>query len=314
MLPRQIIVLEMTTTQRIDYRMKMLNCPECGLTITDTQEECPKCRTRINANPEASDNDGIISEAAVPIDEKKKNGKSVKSSKKIKEKMIAAVLEAEANPAEVAPPTPEEEMIAAVVEAEALAAIEEEALAPAEENFCETCMAPVEEGQNFCQLCGANIEAIEEMVNPIIPKSDEDANRGSAAIGYIFFFIPIFIGYYRKSSFAKFHAKQAVILFVFSVILFLGLAILNQIINSFSVANGIEYFLDGENIPWHQGLGTGGIFYHYLTWMIQILHLMPFVFMLLGIFNALRRRKQALPFIGRFANLNRHSFRRFFTK
>jgi len=287
--------------------MKMLNCPECGLTITDTQKECPKCRTKIET----------IKEELEKEDENAKGGKEVKKSpakkvvskkekeaeseaKKVKSKkdeMIEAAIRAEDEATKDTVSTVKEEMIAAVVEAEALAAIEEE-VAALEEKLCNTCLAPVNDGQNFCQLCGTSVEAIEETVNPVIPKTDAESNRLLAAIGYLLFFFPILCGYYRKSAFARFHAKQATLLFISSTALFLGLVILREVINSLLTTTA--YISDINvllNTAWQHGFGV--FFHFYLVGMINLLHLMPFALMLIGIFNAMQGKKKPLPIIGR---------------
>jgi len=289
--------------------MKMLNCPECGLTITDTQKECPKCRTKIEVikvelekeSETAEEKKGAKKIPAKKVSKKiKDEADEDKKPKSIKDEMIAAVVEAEALAAietiENDSAKVKEEIIAAAVEAEALAAIEEEEAAT-DENLCETCLAPVDDGQNFCQLCGSSVEAIEETVNPIIPKTDEESNKFIAAIGYVVFFFPILCGYYRKSAFAKFHAKQATLLFISSTVLFLGLIIFRDILNSLFTT----YLLDLDftiSTAWQHGFGV--FFHFYLIGMINILHLMPFALMLIGIVNAFQGKKKYLPIIGRF--------------
>jgi len=271
--------------------MKMLTCPECGLTITDTQKECPKCRTKL---------EDIKEELQIETEDLKKKKKEDKKSMsvKIKEEMIAAVVEAEAEieAKEIEEVSSQEDLIAAVVEAEALAAIEEEALVPDEEEeiVCETCMAPVEDGQNFCASCGSTVNALDIVVAPIIPKTDEESNRLVAALGYICFFFPILFGFYRKSAFAKFHTKQATVLFFFSIISLLLLVTLRNTVDSIFYSTTITN-------SWHQGHGiSAGALYHYIIWVIYALHLTPFAMMFIGIINALRRKKNPLPVIGRF--------------
>lgn len=295
--------------------MKMLNCPECGLTITDVQEECPKCRTKIEDIKEE------LEKEVEEVKEKKVTKKTPtkkKPAKKTKDEVIEAALAAEeVAPTEATEATSmkiKEEMIAAVVEAEALAAIEEEEEA-GEANLCETCLAPVDEGQNFCQLCGASVEAIEETVTSVIPKTDAESNKLIAAIGYIFFFFPILCGYYRNSAFAKFHAKQATLLFISSTLLFLGLIMFREILDSLFLTSSVADVPSLEDIwsgaatvdinglvstPWHRGHMTGGLFYHYLVWMLYALHLIPFALMLVGIVNSIQGKERRLPIIGRF--------------
>jgi len=271
--------------------MKMLNCPECNLTVTDAHEECPKCRTNLDSVKAELNGDVVETIAEEPKPAKKrvtrKKVEPVEEEKSKKDEMIEAVIQSELE----AMDTPEndeirakEEMIAAVVEAEALAIIEEEEAA---EFLCETCLSPVDEGQNFCQLCGSSVDAIEEVERPIIPKTDEESNKLIAAIGYLFFFFPVLCGYYRNSKFAKFHAKQATLLFIGSLMWFLSLIIVRTIIESTMV------MYDGHGF-------TATWVYYYIRVMIQIMHLLPFSLMFIGFFNAMQGKKRPLPIIRRF--------------
>jgi uncharacterized membrane protein len=268
----------------------MLNCPECNLTVTDAHEECPKCRTNLDAVKAALNGEVIetVTEEPVPVKKRviRKKVEPVEEPKSIKDEMIEAVIQSELEAMDIVEDEvrAKEEMIAAVVEAEALAIIEEEEAA---EFLCETCLSPVEEGQNFCQLCGASVDAIEEVERPVIPKTDEESNKFFAALGYFFFFLPILGGYYRNSKFAKFHAKQATLLFAGSLAWFLGLVISRSIIES---TLGM-YDAHGITATW---------VYWYLRVMIQIMHLLPFGLMFIGFFNAVQGKKRPLPIIGRF--------------
>lgn len=281
--------------------MKMLNCPECGLTITDAQKECPKCRTKI----EDLDIDELVrNENSNKKGSKKKNSKKP-GNNKIKEEMIEAVIRAEEAVSKASlrkDASVQEELIAAVVEAEALAAIEEETNA---ENFCKNCKAPISRDQSLCQAC-ISVKPAKTSSKRVVPKTDEETSRFLAAIGYVFFFVPLIVEYYRESAFVKFHAKQATALFVFNTILFLILAVLRNRLDYFALShidtisailninfNPLEYM----RIPWHRGHATGGFYYHYLTWMIYLLHLLPFVLMIMGIVNAARGKVEQLPLI-----------------
>ena len=298
----------------------MLNCPECGLTLTDAQKECPKCHTKIEDVKEKAVEKEVKETPKrkrgrpkkTETVEKKEEKKTEEVAKNVKEEMIKAVIEAEeeAASAEVVDEKiqREEAIIAAAVEAEALAVIEEEAAeaeayieAADDEFLCETCLAPVEEGQNFCQLCGQAVEAVVANEAPLLPKTDEEANKWIAAIGYVLFFLPILFGYYRKSKFAKYHATQAVYLFIASTGLFLGLVafrnLIDSLFNPFLMTNVDGSFLSSLEFSWQHG--TGVIFYFYLVAMILILHLIPFALMLIGITNAVQGKKKPLPLIGR---------------
>lgn len=287
----------------------MLNCPECGLTITDTQEECPKCHKKVEIETAEEETVQVASKNAKKGKKSKGNKNAPAkpaSSKEIKEEMIAAVEAAEASlDVSDASATAQEELIAAVVEAEALAAMEEEALAPEEiELACKVCMTAYTLEQNFCASCGNSVGTLEQVETPVIPKTDAESNRLVAALGYVCFFFPILFGFYRKSSFAKFHTKQATVLFFFSLLtLFVLVGLRNAVDQAFIGGIGLGYRLipNFDDPSWHHGHGfTGGILYFYLTWVIYALHFTPFAMMIIGMVNALRRKKNRLPLIGRF--------------
>jgi len=283
----------------------MLNCPKCGLTITDTHKNCPKCRTKIEDMK--LDNTDVV----------KKNSMNI-PSQQIKEEMIEAVIRAEETAIAATntnDPTPEETILAAVVEAEALAAIEEENEEKKEKNVCEICQTIIKEDQTVCESCGSVIENATpiEQEQIITPKTDEQANKWIAAIGYVIFFFPLIFNYYKESAFAKFHAKQATSLFLASIILFLGLLLLRNTMDDWFLTNAdhVNYvctpvlYGDGEPIcielqpAWHHGHGfAGGAFYYYLRWMLFALHFVPFGWMIIGIINALQGQKRVLPIIG----------------
>jgi|GEM_PF-1987671 len=283
--------------------MKMLNCPECGLTITTTHKKCPKCRVEIKDVTHGDDN-----QAKKP----KKN-----ASQRIKEEMIDAVIRSEANAhATTVDPTSEESMLAAVVEAEALVAIEEEKEENEEQTLCEKCQTPIPKDQHICKNCelAASEKIVEEVPKQVVKsKSSDQSNKWIAAAGYVIFFLPLLSNYYKESAFVKFHAKQAASLFIASIVLFLGLLLLrNTMIDWFVtspehlsyVCTPLLYedpFCVQVQPEWHHGHGVaGGVFYHYLKWMIFVLHFMPFVWMIIGIANALYVEKRALPIIGHF--------------
>jgi len=234
--------------------MKMMNCPECGLKITNVQEECPKCQTKIEDNLEE------ITE-------------------------------------EVSSETSVEEVIDEGTET----------------LLCENCMAPLNEDQNFCQLCGDTANAIDTHENPVVPKTDVEANKWVAAVGYVFFFFPFFFGYYRKSKFAKFHANQALALFLSTIVLFLTLLAFRNLVDWLwePTASADQPLLDligspyllpetGSQAGFFNTHGMGAFLRVYLIAMLNLLHLVPFTFMIMGIVNALQGKKRQLPVVRRF--------------
>lgn len=223
--------------------MKMISCPECSLTITDTQNVCPKCQAKI---------EHTVGERIADA-----------SAKEVTEEIL-----------------------------------------------CENCMAPLSEGQNFCQSCGDTASAIETQNNPVVPKTDVEANKWIAAVGYVFFFFPFFFGYYRKSKFAKFHANQALGLFLSTIALFLVLLAFRNLVDWLwePGAGTDQPLLDliGQDLLPEGGRsffsvhGSGAFLRVYLVAMLNLLHLTPFAFMIMGIVNAVRGKKRQLPVVGYF--------------
>jgi uncharacterized membrane protein len=79
----------------------------------------------------------------------------------------------------------------------------------------------------------------------------------------------------KKSDFAKFHVKQGVILLIFAIIWGIIISILA------AFASIIPLF--------------------YLHPFIQLLNIVPLVFVIIGIINALNNKKNELPIIGEYA-------------
>jgi len=105
--------------------------------------------------------------------------------------------------------------------------------------------------------------------NPIMPTAGKQ-NTAMAIIAYILFFVPLLTGDAKKDDFVKYHTKQGLVLFLLVVIL----------------------NIVGQIIPL------------YLWFMINwILSLGTLVLLIIGISNAASGKKQALPLIGKFADI-----------
>ena len=263
--------------------MKMLQCLACGLTIMDAQEECPRCHTKnSDLNKEA-----LAEKASSPPE------------------VVDSVIEADDAMLS------EAKRLEAIVEAQALASIAEDEIDAKQAHLCEACDSLVEHDQSFCQLCGflvndatnkpESLSSASVAAVSLMPKADESTNKFIAMIGYLCFFLPIFYGYYKKSTFINFHAKQARRLFKFSVLLFLGLVLSrNLLVFLFTTTTPHQlhssvYFT--ANTMFRHGLGR--FFYYYLDLIINLLHLMPFALMLVGCFNAIYGKQKQLPLINR---------------
>jgi uncharacterized membrane protein len=105
------------------------------------------------------------------------------------------------------------------------------------------------------------------------PRDVED-NKAVAAIGYILFFIPLLVGAYKTSPFAKFHANQATVLFVSGVIYGIAYGILSVILAFIPILGWLLMILLGIATFW-----------------------VP-VFAIIGIVNALGGKLNPLPLIG----------------
>ena len=273
--------------------MIMMNCSQCGLTVTASQDECPKCHKKIK---------DIIEEQGLKRDA---------SVTEVSEEVTSEVGHVEAS-----------SELTAGNEIESEANIDDltsdEEIATEDENTCENCMSVISEDQNFCQLCGEAASAIEMHVNPITPQTDAEANKWIAVVGYVFFFLPLLLGYYKKSKFAKFHTRQAFVLFVCTIVLFLGLLLLRNTIDSLWAPASATGDLLGDIMSGLPGMdvvassqrgffnahGVGAFLRFYLIVMINVLHLIPFAFMIIGMINAAQGKKRQLPIIRRFANFD----------
>lgn len=278
--------------------MKMLNCPECGLTITDVQEKCPKCHTKIEDITRVEEQ-----QSEKKVLKKKKLGKRKKGDpKKTEEVSVAQTNEKKANTDE--PDKLKEDVITAVVKAEALAVIADETAE--NKNLCEICMTPLGTDHNFCQSCSSSVVESLDSVASTIAKSDEDSNKFIAAVAYIVFFIPILFGFHRKSKFVKYHTKQATFLFISSTILFLVLVVFRNIMDglftSIPMQHSDEIFTTIDT-SWRHG--TGILFRYYLIAMIYALHLMPFAFMIIGFIYSIQGKKKPLPLMGRLLEIGK---------
>ena len=85
----------------------------------------------------------------------------------------------------------------------------------------------------------------------------------------------------KKSSFAKFHAKQGLVLIIAEILYSLVLGIIFSILF----------------VP----LMFGGMIFG-LVGVYRILQIIPLIFLIIGIINAANDKEKELPIIGKFAN------------
>lgn len=168
--------------------------------------------------------------------------------------------------------------------------------------FCRYCGKPLEDKDRFCPSCGAKNEGSGTAFGgnppadggtPYTPQNEDgydprdvESTKVVCAISYIgiLFFVPLLA--YPDSRFAKFHANQALILLIFSVIFRVFCA----------VAAGIWWAL--PFLPNFVGNLGGGIF-DLAEWAV------PFAAGIFGFVNALNGKAKEIPVIGRFNLINK---------
>lgn len=99
-------------------------------------------------------------------------------------------------------------------------------------------------------------------------KSD---NTAMAIIAYILFFVPLLTGHAQKDEFVKFHVKQGLLVFII----------------------GTAIWVVSMAIPWYYGI------FHAL---LNLLSLANLVFIIIGIVNVVNKKKEPLPYIGKYSD------------
>ena len=171
--------------------------------------------------------------------------------------------------------------------------------------FCRFCGQPLEEGSRFCGNCGANVEGNgagvgeggagqpQSAETPYTPPNDGEYDprdventKVVCAISYIgfLFFIPLLA--YPNSRFAKFHANQALVVFLFSVLI--------RVVCSFGA--GIWWAL--PFLPnYVENLGS---------WMFNLAEwALPLAAGICGFINALNGKAKEIPIIGKINLVNK---------
>ncbi len=92
-----------------------------------------------------------------------------------------------------------------------------------------------------------------------------------AIIAYILFFVPLLTGHAQKDEFVKFHVKQGLVVFI------IGMAI----------------WVVNMAIPWYYGI---------LHALLNLLSLANLVLVIVGIVNVTNKKKEPLPYVGKYAD------------
>lgn len=142
--------------------------------------------------------------------------------------------------------------------------------------FCTRCGRLLKEGVNFCPLCGESVatKATKEAVcdntsdsKKKIASENVQKNRGMAALAYILFLIPLFLG--KESKFVQYHVYQGI-----------------RLIRCYFISIVI-YFVVSFFVPF-----MGGI----LRPFMSVIAFFLLVLDIIGIIHALKGEMKPLPF------------------
>lgn len=162
--------------------------------------------------------------------------------------------------------------------------------------FCRYCGRPLEERSRFCPSCGAKLE--ESAAENAAPNTaaqlnsdgydtaDVEGTKVVCAVSYIgiLFFLPLVA--YPNSRFGKFHANQALVLLIASVILKMALAVMSHIWWAIPM------------LP--NALANSG------SWILSLAEwALPFAAGVYGFVNALNGKAKELPIIGKINLINK---------
>jgi len=103
-----------------------------------------------------------------------------------------------------------------------------------------------------------------------------------AILAYIFFFVPLLAGTFRKSEFVRFHTNQGTVLAIFSI--------------GYSIVYGIISSILGVIFAINAGLWVIGTI---IIGVLGLLWLLPLALCILGIVNAATGKCNPLPVIGK---------------
>ena len=144
---------------------------------------------------------------------------------------------------------------------------------------CENCGRNIENEVKFCSTCGSDFESDRKQRRSSFDREDIQNNKLMAAFAYmgILVLIPIFAA--KESKFARYHARQGLILLTVEIIFSACYWMLSLIVLS---------------ISWR------------LYFIIKIAGMASYVFLVLaviGISNAVSGRVRKLPVIGNILNV-----------
>ncbi|GFI56472.1 hypothetical protein IMSAG013_01534 [Clostridiales bacterium] len=169
--------------------------------------------------------------------------------------------------------------------------------------YCSKCGAQFEGIGTYCPSCGgkassgtskdafksfsSEINSVADHTNSF-DKKDIERNKGISVLSYLgfLFLVPYFAA--QKSKFARFHAKQGMVLFIFEFAVNVIMAILKAIFN-------VIYYGTFTVFTW---IRIPNII---LTSVHSLLGLAALALTIVGIINVVQGKAKELPVIGKFA-------------
>lgn len=106
---------------------------------------------------------------------------------------------------------------------------------------------------------------IQEMHLTEVQKDDVKVNKDIAAFSYIWIFSVVILWSRRDSQFIQFHAKQAVVLFIFSVVFYLIPIPKFEYMNVFVAAGMITGFINANMGQYYEMPLVSDIVKHHIT-------------------------------------------------
>ena len=144
--------------------------------------------------------------------------------------------------------------------------------------FCSKCGEPLKENEKFCSRCGASADGTQQNQQYQKPVGDDvSQNKVMAVLAYIgiLFLIPLLAA--KDSPYARFHTNQGLVLFLCEAVLGVVVAILTGILTV---------------VFWPLATVISALY--------GIVSLVFFIFMIMGIVNAVQGQQKELPLIGKF--------------